>query len=162
MSLTSVLLLSYFFIVTHMHIISFVLIFFRNASNRHTKTETPTGKRTTSRTAQALQVVTARHLTGHRTIARLLQSSAKRRLDRFGKQGRKPKLMVKWSNPTEQAVSILPGDAPKDVTANKKKERGSPKTKPPRQLAQERKARVQQRVKDALAASAGRGKRKNK
>ena len=138
----------------------FVFIFFRNSSNRHTRTETTTGKQTTSRTAQALQLVTARRLTGHQTIARLLENSAKRRLARFGKQGRKPKLLLKLETSAREENVDLPTEAPISHTTEMKKKERAPKSKSKMQLAQARKARAQQRVKDALAASAARKNKK--
>ena len=56
---------------------------------------TKSGKLTTSRTAQALTSVTVQHLSGNPTIKRLIEKSVLKRLARFNKQGRRPKLVVK-------------------------------------------------------------------
>ena len=67
----------------------------RRESNRHTNVLTKSGKRTTSRTAQALTSVTAQHLSRHSTITRMIQKSADKRFARFNKQGRRPRFVTK-------------------------------------------------------------------
>ena len=67
----------------------------RHQSNRRNVTETKSGGKTSSRTSQALTTVTARGLTEHVTVKRLIEKSARRRIARFSRQGRHAKLVEK-------------------------------------------------------------------
>ena len=100
--------------IQHTHSGAHVTTQRRRESNRHQKVLTKSGKQTTSRTAQALTSVTARHLSGHRTIQRMMERSALKRFARFNKQGRRPKFVVKAEMPsrTPGAVSTT------ETTAN--------------------------------------------
>ena len=115
---------------------------------------TSKGTKTTSRTAQALVSVTARHLTGHKTIARLVQRSAARRLARFNVQGRKAKLMEKVERQSE--VSKLQATTSAPVGLKK-----GPKKKTSRQGAKKQIAknvRRQERVRKLISIAEKRKK----
>jgi hypothetical protein len=69
--------------------------------------ETKSGGKTSSRTSQALTTVTAKGLTGHVTVKRLIEKSARRRIARFTRQGRHAKLTEKVKGVAE-VVPISP------------------------------------------------------
>ena len=119
---------------------------------------TSKGTTTTSRTAQALVSVTARHLSRHKTIARLIQRSAARRMARLSFQGRKAKLMTKvemTSDVTPQPTAAV-CVGPKNVT--RKESLRLPKMGVrEKQIAKN--ARRQERVRKLIA---GAGKRQSK
>ena len=82
----------------------------RHQTNRRNVIETKSGGKTSSRTSQALTTVTAKGLSGHVTVKRLIEKSARRRIARFSRQGRRAKLMEKLKGvaevvPTSSVVS---------------------------------------------------------
>ena len=101
-----------------------VCMCFRRGSNRHNALHTSKGTKTSTRVSQALVCVTARHLSGHKTVARMLEKSALRRLSRLSKQDRQAKLMTKvHSTPEAVPTQSFATQAPKEARPLPQKKR---------------------------------------
>ena len=82
--------------------------FCRRNSNRRKDCRTTKGTKQATRTVHALTRFHGPSLTKNRIIQRIVRRSADRRLRRFDKEGRKQKVLMKWSKDpgAEQQVTV--------------------------------------------------------
>ena len=132
----------------------------RKKSNRHTEMLTAKGKKTSTRVSQALVAVTARHLSGHKTIARLIEKSALTRLGRMSKQGRKAKIVMKVCNQTDAAPVMETSGTSKEPMVHPKQ--AQRKSGQPKKLKVAKLAKNKKRMERVQRAIAGAKQRKEK